>query len=242
MPGRPPVCGRSPLRGRSPNPGPRLPGGFGFQSGFFGRHGRSPVSPSARGGRGPRSCSGRGVQGFRWSRRSPPGFHSGRPCGRSRPCGGRSRDSGPGARSSRGLNGARGGRSRGGAPAGESPRGGPSNPPGDSRRSFSAKRRRFTSRGMSKRARGSRCSPPGRQSGLRRSVPPWCSAARASSGPAHRRPRANHIITASGCLLWSCLNVGSSSSRNCARNAVGFPSTMIVQYAKRGGMCAHSEA
>ena len=29
--------------------------------------------------------------------------------------------------------------------------------------------------------------------------------------------------------LWSCLNVGISSSRSCARNAVGFPSTMIVQ-------------
>src|SRR4030095_10762770 len=62
------------------------------------------------------------------------------------------------------------------------------------------------------------------------------TAACASSGDSHSRPLLNHFITASGCLVWSCLNVGTSSSRSCARNAVGLPSSMIVQYAKRGGM------
>jgi hypothetical protein len=81
-------------------------------------------------------------------------------------------------------------------------------------------------------ARGSSCAPPGRHSGPRRS----CGArfrtyaSRASSSDAHRRPRANHFITASGWRACSCLSVGTSSSCVRARKAVGVPSRMIVQY------------
>jgi hypothetical protein len=50
-----------------------------------------------------------------------------------------------------------------------------------------------------------------------------------SSSDFHNRPRANHIITASACFDWICLNVGSSSSRVAARNAVGWLPKMIVQ-------------
>jgi hypothetical protein len=42
-------------------------------------------------------------------------------------------------------------------------------------------------------------------------------------------PRANHFITASGCRTRVCFSVGSSSSCDAARNAVGWPPTMIVQ-------------
>ena len=47
------------------------------------------------------------------------------------------------------------------------------------------------------------------------------SASRASSGDVHRRPRANHIMMASGCFDWSWRSVGRSSSRVAERNAVG---------------------
>jgi len=81
--------------------------------------------------------------------------------------------------------------------------------------------------------RGSRCSPPGRQSLDRagRSVSCGRPAARAASGESHKAPRENQRITASGCFSRSRLNVGSSSSRSAARNAVGKPPTRMVQYA-----------
>ena len=55
------------------------------------------------------------------------------------------------------------------------------------------------------------------------------NAARASSSERHSLPRANHIITASGCFAWICLNVGSSSSCVAERNAVGLSPKRIVQ-------------
>ncbi len=138
----------------------------------------------------------------------------------------------PGGRAA-GPRGARGpvggaGRSRSGE-LGSSP-GGVLSPPGRSRRSLAAKRRRFSSRGTLKRSRGSSCVPPGRHDGPRRSLPrPRREAARSSSGDSHSRPRANHFIWMSACRACSCLKVGSSSSRVCARKAVGLPSRMIVQ-------------
>ena len=54
-----------------------------------------------------------------------------------------------------------------------------------------------------------------------------------------RRPQLsarNHFISASGCRSCSRCNVGISSSRSAARNAVGSPPARIVQYAKRGGI------
>ena len=70
--------------------------------------------------------------------------------------------------------------------------------------------------------------PPG--SALLTALPPRpAAAASSSSGDCHSRPRANHNITASGCLVCSCLSVGRSSSWVCARKAVGLPSRMIVQ-------------
>jgi hypothetical protein len=54
-------------------------------------------------------------------------------------------------------------------------------------------------------------------------------AARASSSVFHNLPRANHIITASGCFAWICLNVGSSSSCVAERKAVGLSPKRIVQ-------------
>ena len=137
----------------------------------------------------------------------------------------------PGGRAA-GPRGARGpvggaGRSRSGE-LGSSP-GGVLSPPGRSRRSLAAKRRRFSSRGTLKRSRGSSCVPPGRHDGPRRSSPPRREAARSSSGDSHRRPLANHFSWISACRACSCLKVGRSSSRVCARKDVGLPSRMIVQ-------------
>jgi hypothetical protein len=138
---------------------------------------------------------------------------------------------GPGGRAA-GPRGARGpvggaGRSRS-AELGSAP-GGVLSPPGRSRRSLAAKRRRFSSRGTLKRSRGSSCVPPGLHDGPRRSSPPRREAARSSSGDSHRRPLANHFSWISACRACSCLKVGRSSSRVCARKDVGFPSRMIVQ-------------
>jgi len=107
--------------------------------------------------------------------------------------------------------------------------GGVLSPPGRSRRSLAAKRRRFSSRGTLKRSRGSSCVPPGLHDGPRRSSPPRREAARSSSGDSHRRPLANHFSWISACRACSCLKVGRSSSRVFARKDVGFPSRMIVQ-------------
>jgi transcription-repair coupling factor (superfamily II helicase) len=62
--------------------------------------------------------------------------------------------------------------------------------------------------------------------------------AAACSGESHSFPPENHRRTASGLFFRSCFSVGSSSSRSRARNDVAPPSTMMVQYAKRGGMGA----
>jgi hypothetical protein len=56
------------------------------------------------------------------------------------------------------------------------------------------------------------------------------SASVAASGESHNLPRANHFMTASGWRACICFSVGSSSSCVAARNAVGWPPMMIVQY------------
>jgi 6-phosphogluconolactonase len=83
--------------------------------------------------------------------------------------------------------------------------------------------------------RGSRCSPPGRQLRSRRSPSPP-PASRAASRDSHSLPRSNHFITAEGFFCFRRFRVGNSSSASCARNAVGWSSTRIVQYAWRGGI------
>ena len=99
---------------------------------------------------------------------------------------------------------------------------------------------RFTSRGTLNRSRGSLCSPPGRQSGpLRSRAAPSRSIRNAiadASSDGQSLPLANHISTASGCFDCSCFSVGSNSSCVAARNAVGCPPAMIVQYVNRGGI------
>ena len=97
------------------------------------------------------------------------------------------------------------------------------------------------SRGRSPRSSRLRCSrgrsprssrPPG---GPRRSARAGNSA-RAASRDSHSRPRSNHIMTAEGCFSFSRFSVGCSSSTSCARKAVGWLSTRMVQYAWRGGI------
>ena len=60
----------------------------------------------------------------------------------------------------------------------------------------------------------------------------------AETGAELARPRACRMRGVQalriGLVLLSC--VGCSSSRSAARNAVGCPSMMIVQYVKRGGI------
>jgi hypothetical protein len=203
--------------------GPRGPGGFpnGRPAGRF--LSQPPRSGGRPGGRpyGFRSdCPGNAPGGGLRSRRA----------GRSSP------GAGPDGRSA-------GGRSGDGGATGPSSEGGTvfsGGGPGRSLRWFSAKRRRFSSRGTLNRSRGSLCSPPGRQSRGRRSsdggrLVPGAgrrfanASARSTSCDSQRRPRANHFITASGWRTCSCRSVGISSSSVCARKAVGFPSRMIVQ-------------
>ena len=83
-------------------------------------------------------------------------------------------------------------------------------------------------------SRGGR-SRHGRWPGGSRSPSPSPSA-RAASRDSHSFPRSNHIITADGCFSFKRFSVGWSSSASCARKAVGWLSTRMVQYAWRGGI------
>ena len=223
--GRPPG-GRELPGGREPPGRPAPPRGFG---------GCPPLAHGARPRGFPAPDPGAPGPRGRGAGRSPPGPGDAAPQTgprRAWACRFLARTvDGPGGRAA-GPRGARGpvggaGRSRSGEP-GSSP-GGVLSPSGRSRRSLAAKRRRFSSRGTLKRSRGSSCVPPGRQDGPRRSPPPRREAARSSSGDSHRRPLANHFSWISACRACSCLKVGRSSSRVCARKDVGLPSRMIVQ-------------
>ena len=81
-------------------------------------------------------------------------------------------------------------------------------------------------------ARGSRCSPPGRQSRPREATGSSAMASRAASGDSQSLPRWNHFISASGWRSCKRRNVGRRSSRSAARNEVGSPPARIVQYAE----------
>ncbi len=86
---------------------------------------------------------------------------------------------------------------------------------------------------LSKRARGSLCSPPGRHSRSRGAPPLRSRAFRPAhcdcSGESHSFPRANHFISIVGLVRRSWVSVGRSSSCLAARNAVGLPSIRMVQ-------------
>jgi hypothetical protein len=90
------------------------------------------------------------------------------------------------------------------------------------------KRARFSSRVFSYFARGSLCSPPGRQSRGRRSRGVLRSSS-AASRDGKILPRSIHTMAASGSFACSCFSVGSRSSLSRPRNAVGCPPAMIVQ-------------
>ena len=83
-------------------------------------------------------------------------------------------------------------------------------------------------------------SRSGRGPSQRRSPRPN-PASRAASRESNSCPRSNHFITADAFFSRRRLSVGSSSSASCARKAVGWSSTRMVQYAWRGGMGDHSE-
>ena len=98
----------------------------------------------------------------------------------------------------------------------------------------------FSSRGILKRSRGSRCAPPGRQPRPRDSrLPPRAvCASRSSSGEFHSRPRGEPLHHRVRVTLLQLLQRRQQLLSSAARNAVGLPSRMIVQYLCRGGISA----